>query len=199
MSMNNQLISLSMALLTSLLALGSASAENPKIATVDMQKLFKEYHRTDKAQKQFNAEYARIQKGVNERRASISRLRRMLLALAETLKKGEVPEDDKEAKQREGRLIAQQLKMMEGEMKAFSEREKRKVAQMKAASMQGIMGEIRKKVIDHSQQQGYDFVFDKSGKNTNQVSFFLYLKDAKDITANLLKELNKFAPGADGN
>jgi hypothetical protein len=39
-------------------------------------------------------------------------------------------------------------------------------------------------------------VFDKSGKNTNQISFFIYLKDATDITAVMLKELNKLAPTA---
>ena len=62
--------------------------------------------------------------------------------------------------------------------------------------MQGIMSEIRAKVVSFAEKQGYDFVFDKSGKNTNQISFFIYLKDATDITAVMLKELNKLAPSA---
>ena len=177
----------------------SVSAENPKMATVDMQKLFKEYHRTITAQKRFNIEYARIQKGINERGESMNRMRRMLGAIAEQIKTGKLTEEEKSNKESEAKLIAQELKMMGSEVQRFSDQEKRKVAQLKAASMQGIMQEIRLKVIDHSKEQGYDFVFDKSGKNTNQVSFFIYLKDAKDITANMLKELNKFAPGADGN
>ena len=197
--MNRQLKLLGMALMIAILSLRTVAAENPKIATVDMQKLFKEYHRTDQAQKEFNAQYALIQKGVNERVESIKRLRKMLQSLAEKLKNEDFPADEREGKQHEGQLIAQQLKMMKGELKAFSDRERRKVAKLKASSMQGIMSEIRQKVIVHSKKQGFDFVFDKSGKNTNQVSFFLYLKDAKDITANMLKELNKFAPGADGN
>ncbi len=178
---------------------GVASAENPKMATVDMQKLFKEYHRTITSQKRFNIEYARIQKGVNERVEAMNRMRKMLQSIAGQLKQEGVSDDEKRNKQREGQLISQEMKMMEREMKAFSNQEKQKVAQLKAASMQGIMREIRQKVEAHSRQQGFDFVFDKSGKNTNQVSFFPYIKDAKDITANMLKDLNKFAPGADGN
>lgn len=178
---------------------GMASAENPKMATVDMQELFKEYHRTVTAQKRFNIEYARIQKGVNERGEVMNRMRRNLQVIAGQLKQGGLSEEEKVAKQREGQLLSQEMKMMQNETKNYSAQEKKKVAQLKAASMQGIMQEIQKKVIEHSKEQGYDFVFDKSGKNTNQVSFFIYLKDAKDITANMLKELNKFAPGADGN
>ena len=63
--------------------------------------------------------------------------------------------------------------------------------------MEGIMREIRSKVVDHAERAGYDYVFDKSGKNSNQVSYFIYLKDAEDITATILKELNELAPGAD--
>ena len=40
----------------------------------------------------------------------------------------------------------------------------------------------------------YDYVFDKSGLSTSQVPFLLYTKDATDITAGLLKDLNKDAP-----
>lgn len=177
----------------------SVSAENPKMATVEMQELFRGYHRTIAAQMRFNTEYARIQKAVNERGESMNGMRRMLGVIAKQIKTGKLTDEEKSKKESEANLIAQELKMMGSEVQRYADQEKRKVAQLKAASMQGIMQEIRLKVVDHSKEQGYDFVFDKSGKNTNQVSFFIYLKDAKDITANMLKELNKFALGADGH
>lgn len=177
---------------------GEVRAEAPKMATVDMQKLFKEYHRTITAQKQFNKEYARIQKSVNERAESINRTRRILETLNSALKKTDLKPEERSGKEREKQLISQELQIMDGDLKTFSQTEKLRVARLKAASMQGIMNEIGKRVREHSKEQGYDYVFDKSGKNTNQVSFFLYLKDAKDITANMLKELNKFAPGEEG-
>lgn len=182
-----------------LLACGAAGAEAPKMATVDMQKLFKEYHRTIDAQKRFNAEYARIQKGVNERGEAVKRIQRMLQTLSEEIKKGELPAEDLEAKKREGALLSQELRMMKNAMEQYATGEKKRVSKLKAASMQGIMKEIKQTVTEHAEEQGFDFVFDKSGKNTNQVSFFIYLRDAQDITASMLKELNKFAPGAGSN
>ncbi len=96
-------------------------------------------------------------------------------------------------------MITQELRMMERAMREYSDNEKKRVATLKASSMQGIMKEIKQKAVEHSIEHEYDYVFDKSGKNTNQVSFFIYLRDAQDITAYMLKELNKHAPGADGS
>lgn len=61
-------------LLTALLSLASAITQPPKIATVDMQELFRQYHGTDEAQKQINIERARIQQDNNERLARIREL-----------------------------------------------------------------------------------------------------------------------------
>jgi len=173
-------------------------AEAPKIATVDMQKLFREYYRTVAAQKRFNVEYARIQKGVSERTEAMGKLSRMLRAMSAKVENKEMTEGEKEKLRGEAKLMDQELRMMRDELKRYVESEKMKVAKLKGLSMRGIMDEIRKKVIEHSKEQGFDFVFDISGKNTNQVSFFIFLKDAQDITDNMLKELNKFAPDARG-
>ncbi|MBT8037874.1 MAG: OmpH family outer membrane protein [Verrucomicrobiae bacterium] len=178
---------------------GVAMAENPKMATVDMQKLFKGYHRAIAAQKRFDREYSRIQIGEHQRAEAMNRIRRMLQSLVTQLKQDDLSDELKMSKQQEGLILNQELQMLRDELRTFSKQEKQKVDQMKAASMQGLMQEIRMKVEDVSKQQRIDFVFDTSGKNTNQVSFFLYLKDAKEITAKTLKELNASAPSGDGN
>lgn len=184
-----------LAIWAGLMLSGWACAEMPRMATVDIQKIFKEYHRTIASQERFNAEVARIQKGVNERGEAINRLKTMLKVLTAEINNEELSDDKRQAKRREAQMLSQEVKMMENSMRRFSTTEKQRVAKLKAASMQGIMKEIKQKVIEHADKQGFDFVFDKSGKNTNQVSFFIYLRDAEDITAHMLMELNKFAPG----
>ncbi|MGB0992303.1 MAG: OmpH family outer membrane protein [Akkermansiaceae bacterium] len=175
-----------------------SAAETPKMATVDMQKLFKNYHRTISAQAVFNKEYARIQKGVNERLEVANAKRQMLTANSAELKKEGLSDDERLTKQREQQMMIQELRMIERASQNYSQRERAKIAQQKAASMHGIMNEIKQKVEAHAKANGYDYVFDKSGKNTNQITFFIYLKDAADITASMLKELNKFAPESSG-
>lgn len=175
--------------------LGSAMADKPQIAVVDIQRLFNEYFRTEEAQLQFNKDYAGIQKRVNQK---IETVNEMILELKEIDKKlkNENVDERKQKLAKEFQLIEQERQMLINEMRREEKNEKEDVDRRKAASMQGIMSEIRSKVISFSKKGNYDFVFDQSGKNTNQVSFFLYLKDATDITEVLLKELNKFASEA---
>ena len=176
---------------------GMAMAEKPKIATVDIQKLFKEYHRTIVAQKRFNIEYAKIQKAIGEKEEAVKKMRQKIQLIADELKKDGLSSEQKAEKQQAGMLIAQEMKFVERDVKKFSQSEHAKLAEKKALNLKWNMADIQKKVESISEGMGYDYVFDKSGLNTNQVTFFLYLKDAPDITTAVLKELNKFAPGVD--
>ena len=183
-------------LLLSVVAVATSDAEKPNIGMVDMQKLFAQYYRTEAAQKQFNQDYAGIQKKVNQQLEQINMMISELKSLNEKLKSESLDENLKQKYSQEFQLIDQQRKMFIEEMKRAEYEGKKEVARRKAASMQGIMSEIRAKVVSFAEKQEYDFVFDKSGKNTNQISFFIYLKDATDITDVMLKELNKLAPSA---
>ncbi len=174
----------------------TSAGAKPRIATVDMQTLFAQYFRTTQAQEQFNKDYAGIQKRANEQIEEINELALQLRTLGEKLNSGDLNEEQMLKYRQEFQLIDQQRGVLITEKARNEEEGKRVVADRKAASMQGIMSEIRARVAKIAQEQGYDYVFDQSGKNTNQVSFFIYLKDAVDITAIVLEELNQFAPGS---
>ncbi len=180
------------ALFSLLLLTASAVQAQDKlsIATVDMQELFKQYYRTNEAQKQINVERARIQKDNNERLARIRTL--------ETL--GKQLEDTTIAESKKQELFKQrQVKLQEGialdrERREFLQRRNQALNEKLMQRMKGILEEIRKLVEEEAKLGNYDYVFDKSGMSTSQVPFLLYTKDATDITANLLKLLNKDAP-----
>jgi outer membrane protein len=178
----------------SLLGGGVARAQKLNIATVDMQELFKEYHRTNEAQKQINVERARIQKENNERQARIRQLETELQSLKKQLEDPSISDSKKQelykdwqAKQNEG--IA-----FDRERREFLQRRNQALNEKMVQRMRGILEEIRKLVEERAKAEDYDYVFDKSGLSTSQVPFLLYTKDATDITAGLLKELNKDAP-----
>ncbi|MBT8044002.1 MAG: OmpH family outer membrane protein [Verrucomicrobiae bacterium] len=179
-----------------ILSMGSASAQRLKIATVDMQKLFKDYHRTTEEQQKFSEEFARIQKENNERLAGIRTLEEQLQALKKKIEDPTLADNVKREKSREFQLKLDEAKAMDRERREFLGRRTRALELKKQASMQGILEEIRKRIVDHSKGEDFDFVLDKSGLSANQVPFLLYTKDATDITAALLTELNKDAPKA---
>ncbi|NWK54574.1 OmpH family outer membrane protein [Verrucomicrobiaceae bacterium N1E253] len=178
------------------LGIGSAAAEKLKIATVDMQNLFKEYHRTTEEQQKFSEEFARIQKENNERLAGIRTIEEQLQAIKKKIEDPALGANVKQKKSREFQLKLDEAKAMDRERREFLSRRTRALELKKQASMQGILEEIRKRIVDHSKKEDFDFVLDKSGLSANQVPFLLYTKDATDITAALLVELNADAPKA---
>jgi len=174
--------------------MGSASAEKLKIATVDMQNLFKEYHRTTEEQQKFSEEFARIQKENNVRLAGIRTIEEELQALKKKIEDPTLGDNVKREKSREFQMKIDEAKSMDRERREYLGRRTRALELKKQASMQGILEEIRKRIVDHSKKEDFDFVLDKSGLSANQVPFLLYTKDATDITATLLVDLNKDAP-----
>ena len=164
------------------------------IATVDMQELFKQYYRTNEAQKQINVERARIQKDNNERLARIRELEENLGKLRKQLEDPSLNDSKKQTLFKEWQMQQQEGIALDRERREFLQRRNQALNEKMVQRMKGILEEIRKLVEEKAKLDNFDYVFDKSGLSTSQVPFLLYTKDATDITAGLLKNLNKDAP-----
>ena len=175
------------------LSIGSASAQRLKIATVDMQELFKQYHRTTEEQQKFSEEFARIQKENNERLTGIRTIEEQLQVLKKQIEDPTLSDNVKREKSREFQLKLDEAKAMDRERREFLGRRTRALELKKQASMKGILEEIRKLITEYSKNEDYDYVLDKSGLSSNQVPFLLFTKDATDATAALLAKLNQNA------
>ncbi len=58
--------------------------------------------------------------------------------------------------------------------------------------------ELMEMVREVGDEQGYDFIFDRSGASGANVPILSYAKDATDLTAVLLERINKDAPDEGG-
>ena len=178
----------------SLIGIAAAQEGKLKIATVDMQELFKQYYRTNEAQKQINVERARIQKDNNERLARIRELENSLGDLRKQLDDPAINDSRKQQLFKDWQMQQQEGIALDRERREFLQRRNQALNEKMVQRMKGILEEIRKLVEEQAKTDDYDYVFDKSGLSTSQVPFLLYTKDATDITAGLLKDLNKDAP-----
>ena len=185
---------LSVALAATLISTATAQDAKIKIATVDMQELFKQYYRTNEAQKQINVERARIQKDNNERLARIRELETNLSNLKKQIEDPSINDSKKQALFKDWQMQQQEGIALDRERREFLQRRNQALNEKMVQRMKGILEEIRKLVEEQAKTDDYDYVFDKSGLSTSQVPFLLYTKDATDITAGLLKDLNKDAP-----
>lgn len=185
---------LALAFAASLAAAAGAQEGKLKIATVDMQQLFKEYYRTAEAQKQINVERAKIQKDNNERLGRIRELENDLQNLKKQLEDPAISDSKKQTLFKDWQTKQQEGIALDRERREFLQRRNQALNEKMVQRMKGILEEIRKLVEELAKTESYDYVFDKSGLSTSQVPFLLYTKDATDITASLLKDLNKNAP-----
>jgi outer membrane protein len=184
----------SVVLAASLATMAFAQDAKLNIATVDMQELFKQYYRTNEAQKQINVERARIQKDNNERLARIRELEGTLASLRKQLEDPSLADSKKQTLFKDWQTQQQEAIALDRERREFLQRRNQALNEKMVQRMKGILEEIRKLVEEKAKLDNYDYVFDKSGLSTSQVPFLLYTKDATDITAGLLKTLNKDAP-----
>ena len=185
---------LSVAIAATLATAASAQDAAIKIATVDMQELFKQYYRTNEAQKQINVERARIQKDNNERLSRIRELETNLGNLKKQIEDPAINDSKKQTLFKDWQMQQQEGIALDRERREFLQRRNQALNEKMVQRMKGILEEIRKLVEEQAKTDNYDYVFDKSGLSTSQVPFLLYTKDATDITASILKDLNKDAP-----
>lgn len=177
-----------------MVASAAAQEGRLKIATVDMQELFKQYYKTNEAQKQINVERAQIGQQNNERLARIRELETNLNNLRKQIEDPSVGDQRKQALSKDWQVQQNEGIALDRERQEFLQRRNRALNETMVQRMKGILEEISKLVVEQAQTDDYDFVFDKSGMSTSQVPFILFAKDAYDITATILTDLNKDAP-----
>jgi len=173
-----------------------AAAQKLKIATVNMERLFNEFHRTSEVQKEINIERARIQKDNNERLADIREIDNKMQKIREELKDKELGAKKKQDLHQEAGDLQQDGIHKERERTEFLERRNKALNQKMRKQMRAILNEIQESVSERAKAGNYDYIFDKSG-NTNQgVPFILHAKEMSDLTEELLKEINAAAAKA---
>lgn len=178
------------------LMLATASAEL-KVAMVDMTHLLNNYYKSKAAEEEEKVNREAIKEGDIKRGEDIK-------TILDELKKHQTDLRDpqlSETKRKSILAIAQEknesMKNLQAERKEFLERSGRALNE----KMVGLMNDIRADVIDavnkYAEGAEVDYVFDESGLTSTQVPFIIYVRNRVDITADVLKLLNKDAPAAE--
>lgn len=175
---------------------GIAAAQQIKIGAVDMSKVFAEYYKTKKAESELKDRAAGYEKDLKDRAAELQKLQEDGRKLEEDAENPAFNEEKRaekrklrDAKLTEFRLLAQTL----NETKNTRERELR---EQQGRVRGAIVEEILKVVQDIAKRDGYNLIVDKAGNTLSGISAFLYVQDTLDITASIVKELNRNAPPA---
>ena len=183
------------ALLAGFLMLQSgANAQRLKIATVNMERLFNEYHKTSSVQRDINIERARIQKDNNLRLKDIRDIDDSLQNIREQLKDKELGDKKRQDLRQEASDLSQDGIHKERERSEFLERRNRALSEKMTKQMRAILVKIQRVVSERAKAGNFDYIFDQSGNSNQGIPFVLHARDTTDLTDSLLEEINQDAP-----
>jgi outer membrane protein len=165
-----------------------------KIATVDMQQVFRDYHRTIALQKEQHADVARVQKDSEDRLTRIRELRTQIEALDKQLADPALSASRKQTLADERLAKTQDGIALDRERQEFLKLRHTALQEKSAEHARALLEEIRTCVIAKAKSEGLDYVFDKSATGPLQTAFFLHTPDAADMTGEIIAHLNRDAP-----
>jgi len=185
------LLLLPMVLFLSSVCVGYSQEDDFQAAGIDIQQVFQEYYKTTRTERDINEERIRIQKADRQVRAQIKVIQDRIRVESEKGRDETMSEDAKaELQQKIDFLIFERDKMNRERMMKLQQNNAL-LDQNMMKTMQGLLEEIQRFVTSHSEESGYDIVFDISGTTTNQTPAVLGGKGIRDITASVIMELNR--------
>lgn len=170
----------------------STFAGNPaRIAVVDLEKVFREFYKSRIAEEQIKKQAAAYRSYIDKlnkelqaiaREAQIARSNALNIALSEAEKRK--AEETAAAK---NRLFREK----EAEIKQFIQERSQDMRRLEAAKRAEIIREIRAEIRKRAAAEGFEYVFDNSGKTMNDQPSLLVFPAKYDITNSVIRELNR--------
>lgn len=183
--------------LFAIFAMATANAQNEKedkIATVNMQRLLADYHKTKSLNGTFTGYQEEIKGQDVKRMEDIKAAAEEAQKLQQDAKDPNLSDEDRgnlfrqsTAKQREAQALNQdRTSWVNRKRSALNDQAKVEYGKLRVEIM-----DIVQKVGD---EEGYDYIFDNSGASGAGVAILVYTKDATDLTGLLLERINVDAP-----
>ncbi|NNC87748.1 MAG: OmpH family outer membrane protein [Akkermansiaceae bacterium] len=170
-------------------ALAAPSLAGPKIATVDVNKLFSSYEVTKEAQAKLDQQREALRndprlKVINETIEELKKLR-------SEIRDEDLPEASRENYFRTFQMKSHELRSLQRDTLQHLEDQKRELNLQMVARTKEILAEISGVVASVGKSAGYDLVLESGGSTSSQVPCLLYIRDATDITDLVLAELQE--------
>ncbi len=175
-------------------ALLASAQPAPKILVVDLAKLFDGHYKTEEQRTKLQSDEQKAQE-------ELDRMNKEGNAMVEKFKElkdqADSPVASAEAKAKasaDGQKIYQDIVNKQKEVQNFQQSTRASLQQRMKNFHDLMLDEIGKVAVDIAKRKGATLLVDKSGLTLNGVSSIIYSDADYDITAEVLKEINKDRP-----
>ncbi|MBR2625333.1 MAG: OmpH family outer membrane protein [Lentisphaeria bacterium] len=171
----------------------AAAAAELRIAVVDLDRIFREYYKSRIAEDFLNqqAEAARIYMGQLNTRLEAARADARKLG-TNALNPALTDSDRKKAADAADAALAK-VKSIETEISLYTNERMRELRRVEQEKRNEIIADIQKEIQRRAAAGNYAFVFDCSGRSTNNLPSLLVYPKKNDISDAVIRELNRSA------
>lgn len=167
-------------------------AGKPRIATVDASSLFTGYYKTKTEQTKLAEAKLKLQG--DPRLALIKQLSAELKELRGQVRNTNRSDREREEYFRKFQMKTHELRSLRRDTTQHLEAKQKELNARLVTMSQALLAEIQAVIQKVASTEGYDMVLEKGGDTSSQVPTLIYVRHSTDITALVLKELNKNAP-----
>jgi len=178
--------------LLALLACGwlEARAAEPRLAFIDLARVFNEYSKTKTADAQLKAQADEFNAERKELIAEYEKLQEEFNKLRDAAQNPALNVDAAEQKKSEAEDKLVEIREYESKIRRFDESRRKQLDDQSRRMRKNIVEEMRKIIEEYARTQGFIAVMDSSGQSLNGVESLLYVDPKYDITDAILDQLN---------
>ena len=164
-----------------------------RIGVVDLEKVFNDYHKSRSVEEFINQRADAVRNYLNQMREQLKSLRVEMHKLGTNAGNPALNASElADARKRADEAI-RQVKAKEAEIELYASQVTREMRELEAKKRQEIMADITAEVRRRAAVRGFNFVIDRSGKSLNGQPSLLVFPADRDITAEVIRELNRTA------
>lgn len=172
----------------------SAQEGGAKIGTANMQFLLGKYFKTEQIRETFKGYEEVIQKQDKERVDRMLGIEDELKKMKASIDDEKVPREQKQEILTQATRKQQELEALNNDRRQWLERKQAALRDQAEQEFEVLRQEILGVLREFGNEEGYDYIFDRSGGGHASVAILAYGKDAADVTPALLEKINKDAP-----
>lgn len=173
----------------------AAFAQQARIATVDLRKVFDNYWKRKQADAAVKERAASMEKEHGNMLADWRKAREEYQAIVASAQDQAVSNEEREKRKKAGEEKLKQLKLTEESIAQYEKTARSTLEEQLKRMRENILGEIRTVITAKATAAGYTLVFDTAAETPNNTPVVLYSsgKD-NDLTDAVLQQLNAVAP-----
>jgi outer membrane protein len=173
------------------------SAAELKVATINMEKVFHDFHKTKAADNKLKEQREVYKNYAVNLGKEIQEGRKKLQTLIEDAQNIVLSDEIRKQKAQEANDLRRSLMDKSRELESYQKDRMAKLQEEYQKERDVIVGEIQEVIKSIAGQKSVDFVLDLSGRTTNQMSAVVFAKPGFEITDEVIGKLNEGQPAAE--